>query len=51
MYKVTIVVIIFLVYAQVEDPTNVKERFGFVVTILLLLLIASPLAHLVRKCL
>lgn len=45
-YKVTIFVVIFLVYAQIEHPTNVEFRFGIVVTILLLLLIAAPLVHL-----
>lgn len=46
IFKVTIFVIIFLVYAQIEHPTNVEFRFGIVVTVLLLLLIASPLIHL-----
>ncbi|XP_011870202.1 PREDICTED: sugar transporter SWEET1 [Vollenhovia emeryi] len=46
IYKVTIFVVIFLVYAQIEHPTNVEFRFGIVVTVLLLLLIAAPLAHL-----
>ena len=46
MYKVAIFVIIFLVYAQIEHPTNVEFRFGIVVTVLLYLLIAAPLIHL-----
>ncbi|XP_072755486.1 sugar transporter SWEET1 [Anoplolepis gracilipes] len=46
IYKVTVFVIIFLVYAQIEHPTNVEFRFGLVVTVLLFLLIASPLIHL-----
>jgi len=45
-YKVAVFVIIFLVYAQIEHPTNVEFRFGIVVTVLLLLLIAAPLIHL-----
>ncbi|XP_024870353.1 sugar transporter SWEET1 [Temnothorax curvispinosus] len=45
-YKVTIFVVIFLVYAQIEDPTKVEYRFGIVITVLLLLLIAAPLVHL-----
>ncbi|KYQ55391.1 hypothetical protein ALC60_05760 [Trachymyrmex zeteki] len=51
IYKVTTFVAIFLVYAQMEHPANVEFRFGIVVTVLLLLLIAAPLAHLVsRSC-
>ncbi|KYN40929.1 RAG1-activating protein 1 like protein [Trachymyrmex septentrionalis] len=46
IYKVTIFVVIFLVYAQMEHPANIEFRFGIVVTVLLLLLIAAPLAHL-----
>lgn len=46
IYKVTVFVVIFLVYAQIEHPTNVEFRFGMVVTILLFLLIAAPLMHL-----
>ncbi|XP_025996653.1 sugar transporter SWEET1 [Solenopsis invicta] len=46
IYKVTIFVVIFLVYAQIEHPANVEFRFGIVVTILLFLLIAAPLVHL-----
>ncbi|GAB1869538.1 Sugar transporter SWEET [Camponotus japonicus] len=46
IYKTTIFVLIFLVYAQIEHPENVEFRFGLVVTILLFLLIASPLMHL-----
>lgn len=46
IFKVTIFVIIFLVYAEIEHPTNIEFRFGIVVTVLLLLLIASPLIHL-----
>lgn len=44
--KTTIVVTAFLVYAQIENPANVEHRFGLIVTVLLLLLIAAPLAHL-----
>ncbi|XP_020288191.1 sugar transporter SWEET1 [Pseudomyrmex gracilis] len=44
--KVSMFVTILLAYAQVEDPEVVEHRFGIVVTVLLLLLIASPLAHL-----
>ncbi|KAL6444433.1 hypothetical protein ACFW04_001940 [Cataglyphis niger] len=46
IYKVTIFVIILLVYAQIEHPKNVEFRFGIVVTVLLFLLIAAPLMHL-----
>ncbi|KAG5343342.1 SWET1 protein, partial [Acromyrmex charruanus] len=46
IYKITVFVAIFLVYAQMEHPANVEFRFGIVVTVLLLLLIAAPLAHL-----
>lgn len=45
-YKVTIFVVIFLIYAQMEHPTKVEFRFGIVVTVLLFLLIAAPLVHL-----
>lgn len=46
IYKIAIFVIIFLVYAQIEHPAKVEYRFGIVVTMLLLLLIAAPLVHL-----
>ncbi|XP_032683001.1 sugar transporter SWEET1 isoform X2 [Odontomachus brunneus] len=44
--KATLFVIFFLVYAQIEHPSNVEFRFGIAVTVLLLFLIASPLVHL-----
>ncbi|XP_025157304.1 sugar transporter SWEET1 [Harpegnathos saltator] len=44
--KVTVLITVFLVYAQIEHPSNVEFRFGILVTILLLLLIAAPLVHL-----
>ncbi|KAJ8946983.1 hypothetical protein NQ318_019064 [Aromia moschata] len=34
---------IFLGYAQLEDPSNLEFRYGLIVTILMLLLLASPL--------
>ncbi|XP_015183790.1 PREDICTED: sugar transporter SWEET1 [Polistes dominula] len=37
---------VFLTYAQMEHPDKVEYRFGIIVTILLYLLIASPLIHL-----
>ncbi|XP_011058818.1 PREDICTED: bidirectional sugar transporter N3 [Acromyrmex echinatior] len=46
IYKIAVFVAIFLVYAQMEHPANVEFRFGIVVTVLLLLLIAAPLVHL-----
>ncbi|XP_014475793.1 PREDICTED: sugar transporter SWEET1-like isoform X2 [Dinoponera quadriceps] len=46
IWKATIFVTVFLVYAQIEHPSNVEFRFGIVVTALLLLLIAAPLIHL-----
>jgi len=46
IYKTTIFVVIFLVYAQMEHPTTVEFRFGIVITVLFLLLIAAPLVHL-----
>ncbi|KAH0955279.1 hypothetical protein HN011_001150 [Eciton burchellii] len=44
--KVTVFVIIFLAYAEIESSANIEFRFGILVTVLLLLLIAAPLAHL-----
>lgn len=44
--KATAFVMVFLAYAQVEDPEKIEFRFGLIVTSLLLLLIASPLVHL-----
>ncbi|XP_076234020.1 sugar transporter SWEET1 [Calliopsis andreniformis] len=44
--KVATFVMVFLTYAQVEDPEKIEFRFGLIVTVLLLLLIASPLVHL-----
>ncbi|XP_055640917.1 sugar transporter SWEET1-like [Toxorhynchites rutilus septentrionalis] len=41
-----------LLYAKLEDPTLVEDRFGMIVTVLLLLLIAQPLfglPEIVRK--
>ncbi|XP_076184096.1 sugar transporter SWEET1 [Ptiloglossa arizonensis] len=44
--KVAVFVAIFLAYAQVENPKKVEYRFGIIVTVLQLLLIAFPLVHL-----
>ncbi|XP_076289871.1 sugar transporter SWEET1 [Lasioglossum baleicum] len=44
--KLTALVAVFLAYAQMENPEKIEYRFGLIVTILLLLLIASPLFHL-----
>ena len=44
--KVAAFVMVFLTYAQVENSEKIEFRFGVVVTVLLLLLIASPLVHL-----
>ncbi|EZA51782.1 hypothetical protein DMN91_004400 [Ooceraea biroi] len=46
MIKVAGFVVIFLAYAEVESSEKIEYRFGMLVTILLLLLIASPLVHL-----
>ena len=40
-------VAVFLGYAQWEKPELIEFRYGVIVTVLLLLLIASPLVHLV----
>lgn len=37
---------VFLIYAQLENPHKIEFRFGLITTVLLLLLIASPLVHL-----
>ncbi|XP_076663117.1 sugar transporter SWEET1 [Andrena cerasifolii] len=44
--KVAAFVMVFLTYAQVENSEKIEFRFGVVVTVLLFLLIASPLVHL-----
>ncbi|KAL0116525.1 hypothetical protein PUN28_009886 [Cardiocondyla obscurior] len=44
--KVTAFVIAILIYVEMENPANIEFRFGTLVTVLLLLLIASPLVHL-----
>ncbi|KZC12210.1 Sugar transporter SWEET1, partial [Dufourea novaeangliae] len=44
--KVAAFVMVFLAYAQLESPEKVEYRFGLIVTILLFLLIGSPLIHL-----
>ncbi|CAL7935121.1 unnamed protein product [Xylocopa violacea] len=44
--KATAFVMVLLAYAQTESPENIEFRFGLIVTVLLLLLIASPLVHL-----
>ncbi|KAK9293942.1 hypothetical protein QLX08_011278 [Tetragonisca angustula] len=44
--KATAFVTVFLAYAQVESPEKIEFRFGLIVTVLLLLLIASPLVHI-----
>ncbi|XP_036148518.1 uncharacterized protein LOC105838908 isoform X2 [Monomorium pharaonis] len=49
IYKLIIFVVIFLVYAQIEHPANIEYRFGIVVTVFLLLLIAAPLVHLFQN--
>lgn len=45
-----VVVAIFLGYAQVEDPQNLEFRYGLIVTVLMLLLLGSPLIQLVSVC-
>lgn len=44
--KAVVFVGIFLGYTQVEHPENLEFRFGIIITILFLLLVASPLVHL-----
>ncbi|KAG6800640.1 sugar transporter SWEET1 [Apis mellifera caucasica] len=44
--KATTFVMVFLAYAQVESPEKIEFRFGLIVTVLLLLLVAFPLVHL-----
>ncbi|XP_023029089.1 sugar transporter SWEET1 isoform X2 [Leptinotarsa decemlineata] len=39
-------VAIFFGYAEIEDPRNLEYRYGLIVTLLMLLLIASPLLDL-----
>lgn len=34
-------------YLQMEDPSNIEFRYGFLITILSLLLLASPLIEIV----
>ncbi|XP_062554529.1 sugar transporter SWEET1-like [Armigeres subalbatus] len=46
------VVAVLLGYAQIENPDVVEDRFGFIVTILMLLLIGQPLfglPEIIRK--
>lgn len=38
-----------LVYATLEDPALIEDRFGLIVTVLLLMLIAQPLFSLVTS--
>lgn len=49
MGKITFFVVIFLAYAEMEKPENIEFRFGMLLTVLLVLLIAAPLVHVVRK--
>ncbi|KAK2580355.1 hypothetical protein KPH14_001251 [Odynerus spinipes] len=44
--KAVAFVAVFLAYAEMEHPEKVEFRFGIIITVLLLLLVASPLAHL-----
>ncbi|KOC71289.1 Sugar transporter SWEET1 [Habropoda laboriosa] len=44
--KVTAFVMVLLAYAQMENAENIEFRFGLIVTVLLMLLIGSPLVHL-----
>lgn len=44
--KVAAFVTVFLVYAHLEDSGKIEFRFGLITTVLLLLLIGSPLVHL-----
>lgn len=41
------VVAIFLGYAQFENPDNLEFRYGLILTILMLLLLGSPLLDMV----
>lgn len=42
-----LIVAIFLGYAEIEDPKNLEFRYGLIVTVLMLLLLGSPLLHVV----
>lgn len=42
-------VAVFLGYAQFESPQNIEYRYGLILTILMLLLIGSPLLDVVRN--
>uniref|UniRef100_V5GUB9 Sugar transporter SWEET1 n=2 Tax=Anoplophora glabripennis TaxID=217634 RepID=V5GUB9_ANOGL len=37
------IVAVFLGYAQIEDPENLEFRYGLIVTVMMLLLLGSPL--------
>lgn len=40
-------VAVFLGYAQIENSENIESRYGFILTVLMLMLLASPLADVV----
>ncbi|KAJ8946984.1 hypothetical protein NQ318_019065, partial [Aromia moschata] len=40
-----VVISMFVGYALIEDPKNLEYRYGFLVTALMMTLIASPLFH------
>ncbi|XP_051157394.1 sugar transporter SWEET1 [Leptopilina boulardi] len=44
--KTAALVAIFIGYAQMEDESKIEFRFGIIVTIVMFLLLASPLIHL-----
>lgn len=44
-----LLVAVLLGYIGYEDPELIESRYGLIVTILMLLLIGSPLLELVRK--
>ncbi|KAG7189687.1 hypothetical protein KM043_017358 [Ampulex compressa] len=44
--KVTAFVAAILAYAELEDPEKIVYRMGMIVTVLLLMLMSAPLAHL-----
>lgn len=39
---------VFLGYAHIESPQNIEYRYGLILTILMLMLIGSPLLDVVR---
>lgn len=41
--KIVVLVSVILGYAEIEDPNNLEYRYGIIITILLFILIASPL--------